>query len=323
MKESHDRRSRPSVEYQPGDLVYLEATNIKTTRPSKKLGAKRFGPFKIVKKVGRAAYELKLPDQWPGLRPVYNESYLTLHKRSRFPNQQKPGPPPPIEIEGEKEYVVEEIRGRRTRTRRGRPDRVEYLVHWKGYPDEEDTWEPVENLGNANDAIEEFLDNEGTPTVRIGRISITRHIANRTSTLRAEHPERYAELYDDLDEDCRPRMYPTPTPVDALIPLSPEIVDSIQENPWYSSLELPELPSQIRRVWIYETAPVEAITTLIRYDEHNMPVRLYQSLNPLTRKEMKGRLGLRPPERPQHAPLSILFSQQPVMQKIWQDSERS
>ena len=72
-----------------------------------------------MKKVGLAAYELRLPPQWPGLRPVYNESYLTLHKTARFPNQKKPEPPPPIEIEGEIEYVVEEIRDKRIRKRRG------------------------------------------------------------------------------------------------------------------------------------------------------------------------------------------------------------
>ena len=33
---------------------------------------------------------------------------------------------------------------------------LEYLVHWKGFPREEDTWEPVENLGNAPEKITEF-----------------------------------------------------------------------------------------------------------------------------------------------------------------------
>ena len=39
------------------------------------------------------------------------ELRLTLHKRLQFLNQKKPGPPLPIKVEGEKEYVVEEIRG--------------------------------------------------------------------------------------------------------------------------------------------------------------------------------------------------------------------
>ena len=40
MKQFHDRKVRPPIKYKPGDLVLLEATNIKTERPSKKLDDK-------------------------------------------------------------------------------------------------------------------------------------------------------------------------------------------------------------------------------------------------------------------------------------------
>ena len=40
MKQFHDQKVQPPVEYKPGDLVLLEATNIKTERPSKKLDDK-------------------------------------------------------------------------------------------------------------------------------------------------------------------------------------------------------------------------------------------------------------------------------------------
>jgi len=40
MKISHDKHARPTTDYQPGDKVYLEATNLKTNRPSKKLDDK-------------------------------------------------------------------------------------------------------------------------------------------------------------------------------------------------------------------------------------------------------------------------------------------
>src|SRR5277367_5976491 len=58
MKIAHDKRARKSVEYAKGDEVYLEATNIRTDRPSKKLDNKRHGPFKVIKKVRDSAYEL-------------------------------------------------------------------------------------------------------------------------------------------------------------------------------------------------------------------------------------------------------------------------
>lgn len=31
-----------------------------------------------------------------------------------------------------------------------------FLVKWKGYPDDMNSWEPESNLGNASDAIRKF-----------------------------------------------------------------------------------------------------------------------------------------------------------------------
>ena len=40
MKKAYDRKKGESWEYQPGDKVYLEGTNVTTDRPIKKLGDK-------------------------------------------------------------------------------------------------------------------------------------------------------------------------------------------------------------------------------------------------------------------------------------------
>ena len=40
--------------------------------------------------------------------------------------------------------------------RRERKEKPKYLVRWKGYIAEEDTWEGLENLKNVIDLVEEF-----------------------------------------------------------------------------------------------------------------------------------------------------------------------
>ena len=61
MAKYYDWRRTPALEYQPGDKVYLDASDIHTTRPSRKLSHRRLGPFPVVKKVRNSMYRLRLP----------------------------------------------------------------------------------------------------------------------------------------------------------------------------------------------------------------------------------------------------------------------
>ena len=87
----------------------MEGKNITTTRPAKKLDDKRYGPFKILEKIGSSAYKLDLPKTWKAIHPVFNETLLTPFHKPVFANQKKPPPPPAVEVEGSPEYEVETI----------------------------------------------------------------------------------------------------------------------------------------------------------------------------------------------------------------------
>ena len=49
MAKYYDQKRTPAPEYQPGDRVYLDASNIQTTRPSKKLSHRHLGPIIVEK----------------------------------------------------------------------------------------------------------------------------------------------------------------------------------------------------------------------------------------------------------------------------------
>ena len=150
MKRFYDKGKQPSRGYQIGDLVWLDGRNVETTAPSKKLASKWLGPFKILGKLGSAAYKLEIPDHWL-IWPVFNEVLLRPYAKPRFPGQEKLLPPPPEIVGEEVEYLVDHILD--SRFKRGQ---LEYLVLWQGYGREDATWEPENNLEHAPDKIKDF-----------------------------------------------------------------------------------------------------------------------------------------------------------------------
>ena len=155
-------------DYQVGDLVWLDGKDLRTDRPSKKLEDKRYGPFRISKKISPSAYELRLPPSMK-VHPVFNTSRLTPYKEDSIPGRKHPPPPAPV-VQGETpEWEVEFIKD--SRLYRGK---LQFLVKWEGYPHEESTWEPAENLENAPKVVQQFyLKHPGAPR-RISAMTFSR-----------------------------------------------------------------------------------------------------------------------------------------------------
>ena len=84
------------------------------------------------------------------LRPGGWLSHLGLSHYTQVEGQKKI-PPKLVIIKGEEEFEVEKILNKRMI--RGKK---KFLVRWKGYMVEEDTWENRENLENAKELVEEF-----------------------------------------------------------------------------------------------------------------------------------------------------------------------
>ena len=117
-------------------------------RRTEKLTEHFVGPYKVKGIVSSNTIELELPKSIK-IHPVVNVSRVQLYKLQV--EGQKKILPKQVIIEGEEEFKIEKILNKRTV--RGKE---KFLVRWKGYMAEEDTWENRENLENMKELVEEF-----------------------------------------------------------------------------------------------------------------------------------------------------------------------
>jgi hypothetical protein len=126
--EGYANESRkPAPNYRVNDKVWLSTKNLRTERPSKKLDHKQVGPFKILEKIGQAAYRLDLPASMK-CHDVFHTSLLRLDPDNPLPGQTSE-PPLPVIVDGEEEYIVERILDSRFYY-----GRLQYKVYWEGHP---------------------------------------------------------------------------------------------------------------------------------------------------------------------------------------------
>jgi len=125
-------------------------------RKSEKLTECFVGPYKVKGIVSSNAIELELPKSIK-IHPVVNVSRVQLYKPQV--EGQKKIPPKLVIIEGEEEFEVEKILNKRTVR-----EKEKFLVRWKGYTVEVDTWKNRKNLENVKELVEEFEREYGEKT---------------------------------------------------------------------------------------------------------------------------------------------------------------
>jgi len=117
-------------------------------RPTKKLTERYMGPYAIEEVVSSNVVKLRLPSLMR-IHPVVNISWIVRYRKQVKGQKKEEGKL--VEVEGVEEWEIEKILNKKKI--RG----VEkYLIRWKGFTVEGDTWERKENLKNAEELIEEF-----------------------------------------------------------------------------------------------------------------------------------------------------------------------
>jgi hypothetical protein len=80
---------------------------------------------------------------------------LLPYNKAKFPSQHRAAPPQPEIIGDELEYEVDTIIDSR-RQKQGQKTQMEYLVKWKGYDAEHNSWEPKKNLSHCKELIVDY-----------------------------------------------------------------------------------------------------------------------------------------------------------------------
>ena len=145
--QSH-KDNRRLTEIKEGDQVWLKGHNL-SIAGNCKLSPKQYGPFTVTQMISPVATRLDLPKSMK-IHNVFHMDLLLPYKEME--QYGTPFTRPPLIIDSEEEYEIENILDAR---RHGWGRKLQYLIHWKGYPHSDDSWIDHKDL-HAPDHLKEF-----------------------------------------------------------------------------------------------------------------------------------------------------------------------
>ena len=107
-QKSADAWHSPTPNFKVGNKVFVKAKFFWTTRPSKKLSEKYFGPYKIIAQSGILSFTLCFLEFMRSAHPVFYVSMLKPVTSNTFSERIQPAFAPVI-IDGEPKYEISQI----------------------------------------------------------------------------------------------------------------------------------------------------------------------------------------------------------------------
>ena len=117
---------------------------------NKKIRPKREGPFKVKDVLGPVTYRLELPKTWK-IHNVFHAVHLSPYNETPQYGSNEIRPPPDL-IDDAEEYEVDFI----VRHKWNNKGQWLFLIRWKGYGPDDDSWETARNLKNAKETLDEY-----------------------------------------------------------------------------------------------------------------------------------------------------------------------
>jgi len=154
LLEAQKRQSKyaggKEITFKVGDKLWLSTKQLRTARPSKVLDYMRTGPYTVSRIINKNAYKLDLPNT------MRNHNVFHVSLLDRYAPPVAGQPPSELQLTivddaGKQEWEVEPIFDAKLRYRM-----LYYLVQWAGYSHIGTSWEPAENLENAQELVNNF-----------------------------------------------------------------------------------------------------------------------------------------------------------------------
>ena len=151
-------RKQGDTEFAVGDHVWLEAFNLSTDAPSKKLTAKQLGPYEVLERIGSMAYQLSIPPTWQ----VHNVFHVSLLSRTKEDTILGcvPAPQPIVKLAQQELWVIDQFVN--SRWFRGK---FQLKVRWEDQEEDQDDWRAYDTILEEAAAWRQELAIEDLPDI--------------------------------------------------------------------------------------------------------------------------------------------------------------